>query len=42
MPVAEIVFFDTYKEIGIATEIIGLTEEGIEFVEKMKSEKNEH
>jgi methylmalonyl-CoA/ethylmalonyl-CoA epimerase len=36
MPVAKIVFFDTYKELGVVTEIIGITDEGNEFVEKLK------
>jgi|SRR5579859_6501445 len=36
MPVAKIVFFDTYKELGVVTEIIGLTEAGEEFVQKLK------
>ncbi len=36
MPVAKIVFFDTYKEFGVVTEIIGITEEGVGFVEKLK------
>jgi hypothetical protein len=40
MPVAKIVFFDTYKEIGVATEIIGITEEGEEFVQKLKDGKS--
>lgn len=35
-PIAKIVFFDTYKEIGVMTEIMGITEEGQEIVEKMK------
>ena len=39
MPVARIVFFDTYKEMGVATEIIGITEEGEEFVQKLKDGK---
>ena len=39
MPVAKIIFFDTYKEIGVATEIIGITEEGEEFVQKLKNGK---
>ncbi len=37
IPVAKIVFFDTYKEMGVATEIIGITEAGIGFVQKLKS-----
>lgn len=39
MPAAKIVFFDTYKEIGVVTEVMGMTEAGIESVEKMKSGK---
>ena len=35
-PIAKIVFFDTYKEIGVMTEIMGITEEGEKAVEKMK------
>src|SRR4249919_3014802 len=33
-PIAKIVFFDTYKEIGVATEIMGITEAGVEAVQK--------
>jgi catechol 2,3-dioxygenase-like lactoylglutathione lyase family enzyme len=36
LPVASVAFFDTTKEIGIVTEIIGLTEAGVEFVQQMK------
>jgi methylmalonyl-CoA/ethylmalonyl-CoA epimerase len=36
-PIAKIVFFDTYKEIGVMTEIMGITKEGEEQVEKMKN-----
>jgi len=36
-PIAKIVFFDTYKEIGVMTEIMGITKEGEEAIEKMKS-----
>ena len=36
-PIAKIVFFDTYKEIGVMTEIMGITKEGEKAVEKMKS-----
>ena len=36
-PIAKIVFFDTHKEIGVMTEIMGITEEGEKAVEKMKS-----
>lgn len=37
LPVANVAFFDTRKEIGVMTEIIGVTEAGLEFVEKLKS-----
>ena len=36
-PITKIVFFDTYKEIGVMTEIMGITKEGEEQVEKMKN-----
>jgi hypothetical protein len=36
-PIAKIVFFDTCKEIGCMTEIMGITKEGEEQVEKMKN-----
>ena len=36
-PIAKIVFFDTRKEIGVFTEIMGITKEGETAVEKMKS-----
>lgn len=39
-PIAKIVFFDTYKEIGVMTEIMGITKEGEEQVEKMKNYTN--
>jgi methylmalonyl-CoA/ethylmalonyl-CoA epimerase len=35
--IAKIVFFDTGKEIGVMTEIMGITEEGEKAIEKMKS-----
>ena len=35
--IAKIVFFDTYKEIGVMTEIMGITEEGEKAIEKMKN-----
>ena len=35
-PIAKIAFFDTYKEIGVVTEIMGITKEGEEQVQKMK------
>jgi hypothetical protein len=34
--IAKIVFFDTRKEIGVFTEIMGITKEGETIVEKMK------
>ena len=37
LPVAKVVFFDTYKEIGVVTEVIGLTEAGVEFVQQLKN-----
>ena len=36
-PIAKIVFFDTTKEIGVMTEIMGITKEGEEQVQKMKN-----
>jgi len=36
-PIARIVFFDTSKEIGVMTEIMDITEEGENAVEKMKN-----
>lgn len=36
-PIANIVFFDTSKDIGVLTEIMGITEEGEKAVQKMKS-----
>jgi hypothetical protein len=39
-PIAKIVFFDTYKELGVATEVMGVTEEGIKAIDKMKSGKS--
>lgn len=35
-PIAKIVFFDTRKETGVFTEIMGITEEGEKAVKKMK------
>ena len=37
-PIAKIVFFDTYKDIGVFTEIMGITDAGVEAVKKMKGE----
>lgn len=39
-PIAMIVFFDTTKDIGVLTEIMGITEEGEKAVEKMKKGNN--
>lgn len=36
-PIAKIVFFDTSKEMGVMTEIMGITKEGEEVIEKMKA-----
>jgi hypothetical protein len=36
-PIAKIIFFDTYKDIGVMTEIMGITKEGEEQVQKMKN-----
>ncbi|MFO7826597.1 MAG: VOC family protein [Cyclobacterium sp.] len=35
LPVASVAYFDTYKEIGVATEIIGLTEAGNQLIEQL-------
>jgi len=37
LPVAKVVFFDTSKDIGVVTEVIGVTEAGVEFVQQLKS-----
>lgn len=37
-PIAKIVFFDTTKEIGVMTEIMGITEEGEKAVQQMKDQ----
>ena len=37
-PIAKIVFFDTSKEIGVMTEIMGITEEGEKAVQQMKGQ----
>ena len=39
-PIAKIVFFDTYKEIGVMTEIMGITKEGEEQIQQMKNYTN--
>jgi len=39
-PIAKIVFFDTTKEIGVMTEIMGITEEGEKAVQQMKNQTN--
>ena len=36
MPIAKIFFFDSSKDIGVFTEIMGITEEGEKAVQKMK------
>jgi methylmalonyl-CoA/ethylmalonyl-CoA epimerase len=35
LPVAKVAYFDTYAEIGVATEIIGLTEAGNQLLEQL-------
>lgn len=35
-PIARMKFFDTYQTMGVATEIMGITPEGWEAIEKMK------
>ena len=37
LPVAKVAFFDTYKELGVVTEIIGITEAGVQFVQQVKT-----
>ena len=37
-PIAKIVFFDTRKEIGVMTEIMGITQEGEKAVQQMKDQ----
>jgi hypothetical protein len=37
-PIAKIVFFDTCNDIGVFTEVMGITEEGEKAVQKMKVE----
>lgn len=37
-PVADIVFFDTSKEIGVMTEIMGITKEGEIAIQSMKNQ----
>lgn len=39
-PIAKIMFFDTRKEIGVFTEIMGITKEGEKVVQKMKGDNN--
>lgn len=36
LPVAKVAYFDTYAQIGVVTEIIGLTQAGNQFVEQLK------
>jgi methylmalonyl-CoA/ethylmalonyl-CoA epimerase len=36
-PIAKIIFVDSYKDVGVVTEIMGITEEGEKVVQKMKS-----
>jgi len=38
-PIARMKFFDTYKTMGVATEIMGITPEGKKAIDKMKTGK---
>jgi methylmalonyl-CoA/ethylmalonyl-CoA epimerase len=38
-PIARMAFFDTYKTLGVAIEIMGITQEGEKAVEQMKRKK---
>lgn len=40
LPVANVAFFETTKKIGVVTEIIGLTDAGIDFLRQVKDESN--
>jgi hypothetical protein len=37
-PIARMAFFDTYQTLGVATEIMGITPEGMKAIEQMKGE----
>jgi catechol 2,3-dioxygenase-like lactoylglutathione lyase family enzyme len=37
LPIAKVAYFDTYKDIGVVTEIIGATDAGLEFVQQLKN-----
>ncbi len=39
-PIASIVFFDTSKELGVFTEVMGMTEDGEKAVQQMKGGNN--
>jgi hypothetical protein len=38
LPVARVAYFDTCKQIGVYTELIGLTEAGYAFIHQLKGE----
>ena len=38
-PIARMAFFDTYQVLGVATEIMGITNEGEKAIEQMKGKK---
>ncbi|HEY6901499.1 MAG TPA: VOC family protein [Puia sp.] len=38
-PIARMVFFDTYKTLGVVTEIMGITPEGWSAIEQMKKSR---
>ncbi len=35
--IANVAYFDTSQEIGVVTEIIGVTEDGVTFVNQLKN-----
>jgi len=40
LPVAKVAFFDTCREIGVVTEIIGATEAGMQWIDQLKNGEN--
>ncbi len=37
LPIAKVAYFDTYNEIGVVTELIGVSEAGLDIVQQLKS-----
>lgn len=37
LPVARVAYFDTIDDIGVSIEIIGVTEQGVQYVEHLKT-----